>query len=437
MKSLTSTRAVLAAIVAAYVAIGVFYAALTPAWQVPDEPAHYNYVEALADGEGFPVLEPGDYDQELLGALTSRRFPPELSIEPLEYEDHQPPLYYLIATPAFLLFDGLLFPLRLVSVFLGAVLLVVAFEVIRAIFPSEPGIALAATAFIAFLPQHVAMTAGVNNDVLGELVVAVALWLLVRYASGGSDRPWGVGLLLGTALLSKTTAYVSLGTAVLAVAIRWRRERSGWRWAATQLIWMLIPAVLLSALWFARNGVTYGWLDPLGLGRHEDVVAGQPRTSEWLAESGWIRLLGQLVRTTFRSFWGQFGWMAVPLPERFYQALTVFDLGVLGGFVWWLFDRRRPRSDATQRAGIALFTVSCIFTVLAFLWYNLTFVQHQGRYLFPALIPIATAVALGLSKLASILPRRLRGWAVGAVFVAMALLDVYVLLRVIVPALAR
>jgi glucan phosphoethanolaminetransferase (alkaline phosphatase superfamily) len=151
---------------------------------------------------------------------------------------------------------------------------------------------------------------------------------------------------------------------------------------------------------------------------------------------GWIRLLGQLCRTTFHSFWGQFGWMAVPLPERFYQALTVFALGVPGGFLWWLIDRRRPRLNSTQRAGIVLLAVSSLFTVLAFLWYNLTFVQHQGRYLFPALIPIATAVALGLFKLASMLPRRLRGWAVGAVFVAMALLDVYVLLRVIVPALA-
>ena len=61
----------------------------------------------------------------------------------------------------------------------------------------------------------------------------------------------------------------------------------------------------------------------------------------------------------------------------------------------------------------------------------------QRRYLFPALIPIATAVALGLLQLASVLPKPLRGWAVTAVFVALALFDVYVLFRVIVPALAR
>jgi 4-amino-4-deoxy-L-arabinose transferase-like glycosyltransferase len=427
---------VLAAIVIAYVATGALYAALTPAWQVPDEPAHYNYVEALAEGEGLPVLEPGDYDQHLLEELTARRFPPELSIEPLEYEDHQPPLYYLLATPIFLLFDGSLLPLRLVSVLLGAVLLVVAFGAVQAVFPAQPGIALAATAFIAFLPQHVAMAAGVNNDVLGELLVAGALWLLIRYVDRGSDRPWGVGLVLGIGLLSKTTAYISLPVAACAIAIRWRRERRGWRWVGAQFAWMFIPALLLGATWFARNGLTYGWPDLLGLERHEDIVAGQPRTGVWLAELGWLGLARQLVLTTFRSFWGQFGWMGVPLPTRLYQLLTLFDLGVLGGFVWWVFDRHRARLTATQHAGVALLVISSLFTVLGFLWYNLTFVQHQGRYLFTALIPIGTAVALGLSMLASILPQRVRGWSVGAVFAALALLDVYVLLRVIVPALA-
>ena len=149
-------------------------------------------------------------------------------------------------------------------------------------------------------------------------------------------------MLLGLALLTKTTAYISLGTAVVAVAIRWRREQRGWRWAFSQLAWMLVPAFVLSAFWFVRNAVTYGWPDLLGLERHEEVVAGQPLTSEWLAEMGAIDLVGRLVRTTFRSFWGQFGWMGVPMPVRIYQALTVFEIVVMGGFLWWLFDRRRP-----------------------------------------------------------------------------------------------
>jgi len=37
--------------------------------------------------------------------------------------------------------------------------------------------------------------------------------------------------------------------------------------------------------------------------------------------------------------------------------------------------------------------------------YNLKFVQHQGRYLFPALVPIGLAFALGLLEWANVLAR--------------------------------
>jgi len=430
-------RALLVAIVAAYTTIGVLYAALTPTWQVPDEPAHYNYVRALAEGKGFPVLEPGDYDQELLNQLTHRDFPPELSIESLEYEDHQPPLYYLLAIPVYLLFGGAVLPLRLLSVLFGAGLLVVAFGTARAIFPARPELALTVAAFIAFIPQHVAMTAGVENDALAELVVGGTLWTLVVYVGGGRDRPWPVGLLLAAALLTKTTAYVVVGVAVLAVVLRWRRDGRTWGWAVGQLAWMLVPTLVLSAPWFIRNGLTYGWRDPLGWARHNGVVEGQPRSSEWLALYGWGGLLGRLAHTTFQSFWGQFGWMKVVLPACIYQALAFLATLLVAGFLWWLFDRRRPRLTSLQRASLLLLLVSCLFTVLSFFWYNLTFVQHQGRYLFPALIPVGMAAALGLSMLARVLPQRTRAWVMVALFAGLAALDMYCLFKFIIPFLAR
>lgn len=427
-------RVLLVAIVAVYVAIGTLYAALTPTWQVPDEPAHYNYVRALAEGRGFPVLEPGDYDQAYLERLKSEHFPPELPIEPVEYEDHQPPLYYLLATPVYLLFDGAVLPLRLISVALGALLLVVAFGTVRTIFPTRPGLALITASFIAFIPQHVAMTAGVNNDALAELVVGSTLWALVVYVGGAHDRPWPIGLLLAMALLTKATAYVAVGVATVAVAIRWRRERRTWGWAAGQLAWMLIPALLVSAPWFIRNGLAYGWNDPLGLVRHNEIVAGQLRTSEYLALHGWAAYWERAWRFTFQSFWGQFGWMGVVLPARIYKGLALLSALLVTGFVAWLIQQRRPyQSTNLPTSPLFLLALSTILTFFSFVWHNLTFVQHQGRYLFPALIPIGAAAALGLDALAGILSQRLRSWAIVALFVGLAMLDVYCLFRFIIP----
>jgi 4-amino-4-deoxy-L-arabinose transferase-like glycosyltransferase len=430
-------RATLAAVVAAYITIGVLYAALTPTWQVPDEPAHYNYIRALAERRDFPVIEAGDYDQAYLGRLTTERFPPELSVESLEYEDHQPPLYYLLAVPVYLIFGGAVLPLRLVSVLFAAGLLVVAFEAVRAVFPTRPELALMASAFIAFIPQHVAMTAGVNNDALAELAVGGTLWALTNYIGEGHGQPWPIGLLLTVALLTKTTAYAVVGVAAVAVVLRWRREGQTWGWAVGQLAWMCVPALLLSAPWFIRNGLTYGWLDPLGLARHNAVVEGQLRSSEYLALHGWAAYWERAWYFTFQSFWGQFGWMGVVLPAHIYRALALFSALLVAGFLWWLFDQRRHRLNSLQRANLTLFLTSSLLTFLSFLWHNLTFVQHQGRYLFPALIPIGTAAALGLSRLAGILPQRIRAWAMAAPFAGLAALDVYCLFKFVIPFLAR
>ena len=86
------TRSVLA-IIAVYLVLAVLFAVYTPAWQNPDEPAHYNYVKYLADQHRFPVLKPGDYPGEYLEEIKAARFPPEMSVEAIRYEFHQPPLY--------------------------------------------------------------------------------------------------------------------------------------------------------------------------------------------------------------------------------------------------------------------------------------------------------------------------------------------------------
>ncbi|MBC7224811.1 MAG: glycosyltransferase family 39 protein, partial [Anaerolineae bacterium] len=168
-------------VLAGYLVAGVLYAALSPAWQAPDEPAHYNYIRHLAQGDGLPILLPGDYPHQYLEAIKARRFPPDMPIAPLRYEFHQPPLYYLLAWPVYRLSGGALLPLRLCSVVLGAVLLWVVWRLAGEVAPGCPALRLTAVAFVAFLPMHVAMAASVNNDILAELWLALAGWGLVRF----------------------------------------------------------------------------------------------------------------------------------------------------------------------------------------------------------------------------------------------------------------
>ena len=427
----------LAALLLAYLAAGVAFAIFTPPWQAPDEPAHYNYVRHLAEGRGLPVLLPGDYPHEYLEAIKARRFPGDMPLTPLRYEFHQPPLYYLLAAPVYRLFGGALLPLRLLSVLLGGMLLWAIWRLVRTALSGREGLALTTAAFAAFLPMHVAFAAAVNNDILAELWLALGAWGLLCYVVGGRQHEsrllLATGLVIGLGLLTKTSAYVLLPLALAAVILRqgWLargdaspedpRKRLGA--AARQTAALLGPAVLLGALWWGRNLWVYGGSDFLGLQRHNAVVTGQPRTAEWLAALGGWELAHRFLLTTFHSFWGQFGWMGVLLDSRMYQALGALSLAVTVGLVAFAWRVRVVISQRREEAAaLGLLALWGLLTLAAYFWYNIGFVQHQGRYLFPALAPLGLAFALGWRELGR---PRLARLAAGVLAVAAVALGVW------------
>jgi 4-amino-4-deoxy-L-arabinose transferase-like glycosyltransferase len=409
----------LALIVLAYLVIGALYAALTPEWQVPDEPAHYNYIQQLAGGT-WPVIEPGDYDQAYLEKLKTEGFPPDQTTDGIQYEDHQPPLYYLLATPLFWLADGGLLPLRLFSLLLGAGVIIITYRIGQRLFPSRPIVVLTASSVVAFVPQHIAMMAGVNNDSLSELLVALALLASVLVLEAERPpAPWLLGLLIAAILITKIQAYVAVPLVGLAGLARWRRDAlKGWRWFAGWLLCVYGPALVIGGLWWARNLSTYGGLDWMGLDRHDLVVAGQPTTAEWIAEHGLLATFKRFSQFTFQSFWGMFGWMAVPMDARAYQGVGIWTAMTASGFVAavsaWRRSRRPrgptglARSSTLLASPVALLlAASAVFTVAGYLWWNLSYVQHQGRYLFPALIPLALAAGIAWEQLTLPRPARL------------------------------
>ena len=406
---------ILIVILSAYAGMGVAYAWFTPRWEAPDEPAHYNYIRYLLEHADLPVLERGDYDFAYLERIKAARFPPGMSIDPIRYESHQPPLYYVVGATLVspLPESWRILALRLLSVLLGLVLLVVVYGIGIEIFPDRVAIALGATAFVATVPMHVAMSAAINNDTAAELILALVLLLLVRRVTRpveayprASDVT--LGLLMGLGLLTKTTTYIALPLTllvILAPSVWGRLSRAAlqgravpWSHSLRSLGRVFLVAFLVAAPWLVRNALVYGGLDVLGLLRHNAIMVEQPKTAEWLARLGWMGLAREFSLTTFRSFWAQFGWMGILVDERLYQALALLCLLAGLGFLLFLIRDLRKLS-VEQKLGLSILALSLTFTVASYLWYNIQFVQHQGRYLFPALVPLALFAALGIWKL--------------------------------------
>jgi len=425
-------RRALIAILALYLLLGLQFAFGTPLWQVPDEPAHYTYVQHIAENGRLPELREGDYPHDYLEAAKGVRFA-DTDISPIRYESHQPPLYYLLMTPVYLAAQAVrwhpAYAIRVVSLLLGGVALLLGYHVARRIFPRDPRIALGATALAAVLPMHLTMVAAVNNDVLAELMIAaVALQLVAPSAQRWTwRRAVLLGLTLGLAALTKLQSYVAF--ALVAAALAWdassRRQRDGalrpMRALALGAV-MLGIAIVVVAPWLLRNASLYGWGDLLGLQRHDQVVVGQLTTGEFLRANGVRALLVGFLRTSFQSFWGQFGWMGVVLHPRVYLVAALLcglvALGIVGA-LWRIFRARVPL-EASQVRGLLLLAVWGLVTLAGYLWWNVSYVQHQGRYLFPALVPLGAAFAIGLRELFTGSPKLPLGALVATLLILVA-----------------
>jgi 4-amino-4-deoxy-L-arabinose transferase-like glycosyltransferase len=399
--------------------VGSLYAVFTPPWQNPDEPAHYAYIAQVAEHGCCPVIAPGDWDQAYLSALTGSRFAPDMlaRLETVQYEDHQPPLYYLIASVVFRLTDGQLVPLRLLSVVFGVLMACMAVPLGRLLVPGRPFVHAAALLAAGLIPQAAAMHASVNNDALAHLIAAVTLWALAvvvvrgeRALPGGA---WLLGALAGLAALTKVTI-VFLGLLVpLGLLVRWalaERERGGVR--ALIGLWgrFALPALALAGLWWARNIGVYGFPDVFGLTAHDRVVVGQPLTAAFMAERGFGPHLSAALTTVFNSFWGQLGWMALPLQPGVYTAIAAVCVLALAGVLAGATVARIPADTGDppllRRAAWVLMGAAVVAAAAQLAYYNLQFVQFQGRYLFPALLPIVLTLAAGLEVWARILAAR-------------------------------
>jgi 4-amino-4-deoxy-L-arabinose transferase-like glycosyltransferase len=457
----------------AYLVIGALFAIYTPAWQAPDEPAHYNYIAQLVQDGCCPVIEAGDWDSAYLEALKSNRFAPDLlgNLSSIQYEDHQPPLYYLLGALVYGVSDGSLIALRLYSVALGAGIVLAAYAISLTLLPDIRHVALATAALVAFLPQHIAILASVNNDALGNLMIAITLLATLRYLKGDRVRAWQLGLLVGVGLLTKVSTLFMVGVVGVAILLRlWPGCASLAQWLRAVVregLAFALPALLLGGLWWARSISVYGFPDLFGLRQHDLVVADQARTADLIAQVGFGQYLSSAVQTTFNSFWGQFGWMGVPMPGWVYTLIMgLLALCLAGYAVSYLISHRgnlagrpysppAPTSDLSLKSpcyrngediwgrGLLILALMLLLAVLAYLYYNTVFLQLQGRYMFTGLIPFALMLACGLDgwvrTARALLPALGRiaasDYLTALPFAAFALLDVYLLWRVIVPAL--
>lgn len=131
------------------------------------------------------------------------------------------------------------------------------------------------------------------------------------------------------------------------------------------------------------------------------------------------------------SFWGIFGWVALPLPPVWYTVINVFCLAATIGNLVFLVGR----ASREWRTGYLLLLMGGVLllglqTFLPMIVNRGTYWLPQGRYLFPGILAIAVLLAWGLWNL---LWRRYERWLTIIAVGLVAWYDISCLAALIIP----
>jgi len=260
----------------------------------------------------------------------------------------------------------------------------------------------------AFTPMYVFISASVNNDNLVVPLSSLALLMLLRLINPQSQTSntkhpltsyLVLGVVLGLAALTKTSALPLTVLAALVVVVRAVRNRS---WSEFFLggLATLVPFLAVAGWWFLRNLQLYG--DLFGLDVFIKVLGQRDVPAD----------LAQLWRERYSfaaGYWGNFGGLNVPMPAWTYTVLNTIAVAALLGLIAHYVLR------LTSYALPTLPFVICLLWGLGVVvawsqWAAVTW-SSQGRLVFSAIQTWSLLMTLGI---AAWFPRRWGHWAVAA-----------------------
>ena len=349
-----------------------FYLFKIPLGQTPDEPAHLNYIKHLAIFGTLP-------DYNFSGAA------------------HQPPFYYLVLTPIFLLFNNI-YILRFFSMIFSLLNLLMIKKIIELIIPSgesKRDLSLGTAIFCSLIPMYNFMAIGVNNDslacFLGSLLIYYSVLSLNRFFRGKEYLSWS--LVFIAAIFTKIILWPAVFISGLTILFTQKKQKY-----FTLLVFILSLVGL--GFWFYRNVSLYGLWDILGWDELKKVdymllgnrlIYDNPRQ--------WLVIL-------FHSFWGIFGWFSIYLPLVVYSLLRKVTLLLVLPFVLFIINFFIT-SEKKEKLSLLLFFSFFVLTFVALVKDNLTFFHPQGRYLFSVLSIIGFYYTVSLFQISKYISKYL------------------------------
>jgi hypothetical protein len=404
----------LACVVAVYLLLTLFYLAMVPTGESPDEPGHLQCIEQVARDRRLPRIEPrprGEWwsrETIISGRMCYHMPLYYVTAGGLYWAVHKitgAPLHYEFPSynpewgnsPALFAHDSRLFlerpkvepatvtMLRLFAICLGGIILWATYHATQLLFRGNRWPPLAAVALLAGWPQFLYMVRSISNDILASALAAIVLIVLLR-----SERPgrfvWAA-LLAVLAVLTKLNVTFLLAVVFLTLGYAYWHARPAERLDYRK-------ATLLSFIPVALLVFVLAWVPPIN-------THFQLSRSSFLAVSpnaGTLTYWWDVLKLTLSSGYARFGWMNLPAP--FWQA-TAWWGALLLFLVLGLRQLAQIKEHQVKKRLFFLVAVWFAGALFAYWQINVNRFQPQFRFLFPMLPLVAALAGAGFVKLSS------------------------------------
>lgn len=415
---------------------GLLLAVYVPLWEIPDEPAHVQYVQTLVEDRAIPH---GDgswirFSPEILGAIRSTdyfslrmqhivdlpnaRDDGNINNSALQRTTGAPyvnpagvygPLYYFVEAAPYAALRQFsiatrVYGMRIVSAGFFVVTVLYVFR-LATLFGRRKSFALTVGALVGFHPMASFLFSGVTNDAFFIAVSSVLLYEIARWVVGDaviSTRCVSiVALLIAFAVSSKISAAIFVP---LVLGVLWYRRNAMTSRVTFRYVLVLLGIVgVLSGAWIWWSMLLHrsvAVLTPDAVRSAFDAMSMQQYIDALL----WYRY-----PLIFVSYWGAIGqWFCAPritYPVVVFAVLFALNLLSLIGLLVFRAPKWR-NGDSRERRLVRFFGASVVVLELLYLAFfyltsstlHIADFPNQGRYYFILIGPIMILTLLGLES---------------------------------------
>lgn len=443
-------RVLLVVIWLAFLSRGLFYCVQQPMWEGYDEWAHFAYVQHLAEHRTLPsrtdlvsnqvrrslqlvplsqfaaTVSPGTITHDLFWQLAPeeqarreqelRRLPSSAlgtsdpSILARQYEAQQPPLYYLMLAPFYLMLERLslpaqIFVLRILSVVIASSVVFLGYAIARFVLRSR-ALSLLVAVLLACLPGLYIDICRIGNESLSiALTSAVILCSLKAFRRRSRALDWLLlGMLMGVALLTKTYTVAFVPLPAVVALLRTLRRPKAWKQTAAFCGAAYVAAMAIGGWWYWRTWATTGTLS----GEQLHVAAGEFPFVQKLSAAYRVDWRAVVDVGAFSHIWVG-GWSFLVVRSWMYRVCELVAVLAAIGLLMLLIrtvgstPRGRIRRALANPAGILVTAYILMCFAVAYHSLVIFLVQNtstaNGWYLYSVVVPEVVLLALGFTGL--------------------------------------